>query len=81
VTAAGPARNPPFGLRLPFQEAVWDKAPPCPLELRPDFAIPAAAPSATTESGVDVFPTNDRRFERLTNPGIHFIAGMDVNLF
>lgn len=29
----------------------------------------------------DLFLTNDRRLCRLTIPGIHFIAGLDTNLF
>jgi len=31
--------------------------------------------------GVDLFLTNDHRLQSLAIPGIHFIAGMDVNLF
>jgi predicted nucleic acid-binding protein len=31
--------------------------------------------------GVDLFLTNDGRLQPLAIPGIHFIAGMDVNLF
>ena len=32
-------------------------------------------------AGVDLFLTNDRRLNGLSIPGIHFIAGMDVELF
>lgn len=37
--------------------------------------------ASAAESGVDLFLTNDRRLQPLNIPGIHFIAGMDVNLF
>jgi predicted nucleic acid-binding protein len=36
--------------------------------------------SAAT-AGVDLFLTNDHRLQALVIPGIHFIAGMDINLF
>ena len=32
-------------------------------------------------AGVDLFLTNDRELRDLVIPGIHFIAGLDVNLF
>ncbi len=31
--------------------------------------------------GVDLFLTNDKGLQRMKVPGIHFIAGLDVNLF
>ena len=37
--------------------------------------------ASAAQTGVDLFLTNDHRLQRLTIPGIHFIAGMDVNLF
>ena len=37
--------------------------------------------ASASDSGVDLFLTNDHRLQKLTLPGIHFIAGMDVNLF
>ncbi len=37
--------------------------------------------ASAAEAGVDLFLTNDQRLQRLTIPGIQFIAGMDVNLF
>ena len=33
------------------------------------------------QAGIDLFLTNDYRLSGLSIPGIHFIAGMDVNLF
>jgi predicted nucleic acid-binding protein len=37
--------------------------------------------ATAAQSGVDLFLTNDHRLLKLSIPGIHFIAGMDVNLF
>jgi predicted nucleic acid-binding protein len=37
--------------------------------------------ASAAQAGVDLFLTNDHRLQRLAIPGIHFIAGMDVNLF
>jgi predicted nucleic acid-binding protein len=37
--------------------------------------------ACAANAGVDLFLTNDHRLRSLTIPGIHFIAGMDVNLF
>ena len=37
--------------------------------------------ATAAQTGVDLFLTNDHRLQRLSIPGIHFIAGMDVNLF
>jgi uncharacterized protein len=37
--------------------------------------------ASAAQAGVDLFLTNDHRLQPLTIPGIHFIAGMDVNLF
>ena len=37
--------------------------------------------ASAAQYGVDLFLTNDHRLQRLAIPGIHFIAGMDVNLF
>ena len=37
--------------------------------------------ASAAQAGVDLFLTNDRSLHRLAIPGIHFIAGMDVNLF
>jgi predicted nucleic acid-binding protein len=37
--------------------------------------------ASAAQAGVDLFLTNDDRLQPLTIPGIHFIAGMDVNLF
>ncbi len=37
--------------------------------------------ACAAHAGVDLFLTNDDRLQSLTIPGIHFIAGMDVNLF
>ena len=37
--------------------------------------------ASAAQTGVDLFLTNDRRLQKLAIPGIHFIAGMDVNLF
>jgi len=37
--------------------------------------------ASAAQAGVDLFLTNDRRLQPLAIPGIHFIAGLDVNLF
>jgi|ERR1017187_7160086 predicted nucleic acid-binding protein len=37
--------------------------------------------ASAAQAGVDLFLTNDRRLQPLSIPGIHFIAGLDVNLF
>ena len=37
--------------------------------------------ASAAQTGVDLFLTNDRHLQGLAIPGIHFIAGMDVNLF
>jgi predicted nucleic acid-binding protein len=37
--------------------------------------------ASAAHAGVDLFLTNDHRLQSLAIPGIHFIAGMDVNLF
>jgi|SRR5579871_2958876 len=37
--------------------------------------------AAAGQAGVDLFLTNDHRLHGFVTPGIHFIAGMDVNLF
>ena len=37
--------------------------------------------ASAAQTGVDLFLTNDHHLQRLAIPGIHFIAGMDVNLF
>jgi len=37
--------------------------------------------ASASHAGVDLFLTNDHRLKALTVPGIHFIAGMDVDLF
>jgi predicted nucleic acid-binding protein len=37
--------------------------------------------ASASQGGVDLFLTNDRRLNGLSIPGIHFIAGMDVDLF
>lgn len=37
--------------------------------------------TSAAQSGVDLFLTNDRRLQPPAIPGIHFIAGLDVNLF
>jgi predicted nucleic acid-binding protein len=37
--------------------------------------------ASAANTGVDLFLTNDHRLQPLSIPGIHFIAGMDVNLF
>jgi predicted nucleic acid-binding protein len=37
--------------------------------------------ASAANAGVDLFLTNDDRLQPLVIPGIHFIAGMDVNLF
>jgi predicted nucleic acid-binding protein len=37
--------------------------------------------ASAAQYGVDLFLTNDRRLQKLAIPGIHFIAGMDVDLF
>jgi predicted nucleic acid-binding protein len=37
--------------------------------------------ACAASAGVDLFLTNDHRLQSLAIPGIHFIAGMDVNLF
>ncbi len=37
--------------------------------------------ATAANAGVDLFLTNDHRLQPLAIPGIHFIAGMDVNLF
>jgi len=46
--------------------------------VRPADAIHLAS---AAHAGVDLFLTNDRELSSLVVPGIHFIAGMDVNLF
>jgi predicted nucleic acid-binding protein len=37
--------------------------------------------ASAAHAGVDLFLTNDRDLRDLVIPGIHFIAGLDVNLF
>jgi len=37
--------------------------------------------ASAAHAGVDLFLTNDRDLRNLVIPGIHFIAGLDVNLF
>lgn len=37
--------------------------------------------ASAAHAGVDLFLTNDRELHNLVIPGIHFIAGLDVNLF
>jgi predicted nucleic acid-binding protein len=37
--------------------------------------------ASAAQAGVDLFLTNDHRLQKLSIPGIQFIAGMDVNLF
>ena len=37
--------------------------------------------ASAAHAGVDLFFTNDRKLTDLIIPGIHFIAGLDVNLF
>lgn len=37
--------------------------------------------ASAAQAGADLFLTNDRRLNRLTIPGIHFIAGLDTDLF
>ena len=37
--------------------------------------------ASAVRTRADLFLTNDRRLCRLTIPGIHFIAGLDTNLF
>lgn len=37
--------------------------------------------ASAAQAGVELFLTNDRRLQPLAIPGIHFIAGLDVNLF
>jgi uncharacterized protein len=37
--------------------------------------------ACAANAGVDLFLTNDRELRDLVIPGIHFIAGLDVNLF
>ena len=37
--------------------------------------------ASAAQTGIDLFLTNDHRLQGLTIPGIHFIAGIDVNLF
>jgi uncharacterized protein len=37
--------------------------------------------ASAAHAGVDLFLTNDRELRDLVIPGIHFIAGLDVNLF
>jgi|SRR6185437_100286 uncharacterized protein len=37
--------------------------------------------ASAAQSRADLFLTNDRRLCRLSIPGIHFIAGLDTNLF
>jgi len=37
--------------------------------------------ASAADAGVDLFLTSDHRLQPLAIPGIHFIAGMDVNLF
>lgn len=37
--------------------------------------------ASAADAGVDLFLTNDRALHSLIIPGIHFIAGLDVNLF
>ena len=37
--------------------------------------------ASAAHAGVDLFLTDDRELRSLVIPGIHFIAGLDVNLF
>jgi len=37
--------------------------------------------ASAAQTGVDLFLTNDRRLQPLVIPGIHFLAGLDANLF
>jgi predicted nucleic acid-binding protein len=52
--------------------------------IRADYNVsPADAIHLASAAQVraDLFLTNDRRLSRLSIPGIHFIAGLDTNLF
>jgi predicted nucleic acid-binding protein len=37
--------------------------------------------AAASEFGVDLFLTHDKKLQKLTIPGIHFIAGLDGKIF
>jgi len=37
--------------------------------------------ACAANAGIDLFLTDDDRLHSLALPGIHFIAGMNVNLF
>jgi predicted nucleic acid-binding protein len=65
---------------LPFTAAVSDR-----------YSVVRATTSATpadsihlacaAEAGVDLFLTHDKHLQKLLIPGIHFIAGLDAQLF
>ena len=65
---------------LPFTDATADQY----ARIRSEFRISAADAihlATASQSRVDLFLTNDKALTRLIIPGIHFIAGLDVNLF
>jgi predicted nucleic acid-binding protein len=72
--------RPPFVELLPFTPETADHY----ARIRGNHRVaPADAIhlASAAQTGVDLFLTNDHRLQRLSIPGIHFIAGMDVNLF
>jgi predicted nucleic acid-binding protein len=72
--------RPPFVELLPFTPETADHY----ARIRGNHRVsPADAIhlASAAQNGVDLFLTNDHRLQRLSIPGIHFIAGMDVTLF
>ena len=72
--------RPPFVELLPFTPETADHY----ARIRGNHRVaPADAIhlASAAQAGVDLFLTNDHRLQKLAIPGIHFIAGMDVNLF
>lgn len=72
--------RPPQVEVLPLTEAIADRY----AQIRSQYRIAAADAihlATAAQSGVDLFLTNDRALSKLVISGIHFIAGLDVNLF
>jgi hypothetical protein len=64
-------------LNGPYRSIAIDTAS----RIREAFRSPQNRTDSIYTAGVDLFPTNDRRLQPSDIPGIHFIAGLDVNLF
>lgn len=80
IAAAREFFRPPQVEVLPFTEATADRY----AQIRSGLRVSASDAihlATAAHAGVDLFLTNDRSLSQLVVPGIHFIAGMDVDLF